>query len=356
MSDTLRILTINPGSTSTGVAVFEEASPLAQARLDHTGQHVGRRGDLWNELGARRKDILAFLADRDIPLESLDAIVGRGGLLRPVAGGTYEVNQTMLHDARAHRQGAHPSNLGCALASEIAEAAGVAAYVVDPVSTDEFNDLAYFSGLAGVRRRSLAHALSIHAVARVVADRIGRHPARFHAVVAHLGRGISVCPVSGGRILDANNANSDGPFSPQRCGGLPVQDLIELCFSGEYSRHEMIEMTTRRGGLSSYLGTDSATEIERRINEGDEEALTAYLAMAYQVAKEIGAMATVLGGQVDAVILTGDLASSSQFTSWVKQRVSFIAPVHIVPEAAEMAAMAAGVLDILHGESRPLIY
>ncbi len=356
MSESLRILAINPGSTSTRVAVFEEATLVAETQLDHTGEHIGRRGDLWNELGARRADILEFLAARDIPLKSLHAVVGRGGLLRPVPGGTYEVNETMLHDARAHRQGAHPSNLGCALASEIAEAAEATAYIVDPVSTDEFNDLAYYSGLAGVRRRSLAHALSIHAVARTVASRIGRHPGRFHAVVAHLGGGISVCPVSGGRILDANNANSDGPFSPQRCGGLPVQELIELCYSGEYTRQEVIEMTTRRGGLVSYLGTDSAMEIEHRINEGDEEALTAYLAMAYQVAKEIGAMATVLGGQVDAVILTGGLASSSLFTSWVKQRVSFIAPVHIVPSTAEMTAMASGVLDVLHGESRPLVY
>jgi len=356
MSDPLRILAINPGSTSTRVAVFDEGNTMAEARLDHTGEHIGRRGDLWNELGARRKDVLDFLATRKISLESLDAVVGRGGLLRPVPGGTYKVNETMLHDARAHRQGAHPSNLGCAIASEIADAAGVAAYVVDPVSTDEFNDLAYYSGLAGVRRRSLAHALSIHAVARTIANRIGRHPGRFHAVVAHLGGGISVCPVSGGRILDANNANSDGPFSPQRCGGLPVQELIELCYSGEYSRQEMLEMTTRRGGLMSYLGTDSATEIEHRINEGDEDALTAYLAMAYQVAKEIGAMATVLGGQVDAVIITGGLAGSSLFTSWVKQRVSFIAPVHVVPETAEMEAMAAGVLEVMHGESRALVY
>ena len=356
MSDPIRILAINPGSTSTRVAVFDEAKPVAEARIDHSGKKVGRRGDLWNELGARRRDVMTFLETSGIELQTLDAIVGRGGLLRPVPGGTYEVNETMLHDARAHRQGAHPSNLGCALASEIGEAAGAPAYVVDPVSTDEFNDLAYYSGLAGIRRRSLAHALSIHAVARTVAGRIGRHPGRFHAVVAHLGGGISVCPVSGGRILDANNANSDGPFSPQRSGGLPVQDLIELCFSGNYTRAEVIEMTTRRGGLMSYLGTDSATEVEHRINEGDEEALTAYLAMAYQVSKEIGAMSTVLGGQVDAVILTGGLASSSLFTSWVKQRVSFIAPVHIVAESTEMAAMASGVLEVLQGEERALSY
>ncbi|MBT8398052.1 MAG: butyrate kinase, partial [Gemmatimonadetes bacterium] len=297
-------------------------------------------------------------------------------------GGTYFVNEAMLADARGNRRGTHASNLGCALAQALADHATraaaearlpadgdngaasepgkapfqpagpprVPAFIVDPVSVDEFEDLARISGLRGVERISLSHALSIHALVQEVCrgERRPLEGSRF--VVAHLGGGISVCPVSSGRIIDANNANSGGPFSPTRAGGLPTQELIDLCFSGDHTVSDLREMTVKRGGLVSYLGTDDARTVEERIEAGDHEAMMVFEAMAYQIAKEIGAMATVLEGSVDKVLLTGGLASSGLLVKWVRDRVSFIGPVEVWPEVGEMRALALGALGVLRGE------
>lgn len=284
------------------------------------------------------------------------AVVGRGGLLRPMEGGTYRVNGAMVADARKNLQGAHASNLGCALAHALAEeaevegGAPVPAFVVDPVSTDEMVDLARFSGLREITRASLSHALSIHALVREVCRKEGRDVGDSRFVVAHLGGGISICPVESGCILDTNNANSGGPFSPTRAGGLPTQELIDLCFSGEHSAQDVREMTVRRGGLVSHLGTGDAREVERRIDEGDGEARMVLAAMGYQIAKEIGAMATVLEGRVDKVLLTGGLARSRRLTEWIERRVSFLGPVEVWPEVGEMKALALGALGVLRGE------
>ena len=272
------------------------------------------------------------------------------------------MNESMLADARGSRQGKHASNLGCALARALADEAGrqsgeeVLALVVDPVSTDEFEDLARISGLREVPRISLSHALSIHAVVQHYCRRISRPVEGTSFVVAHLGGGISVCPVLGGRIIDANNANSGGPFSPTRSGGLPTQELMALCFSGRFTHGELVDMTVKRGGLLSYLGTDDARDIEERIEGGDEEARLVYEAMAYQIAKEIGAMATVLDGRVDRILLTGGLAGSRLLTGWIQQRVSFLAPVEIWPEVGEMEALALGALGVLRGEIQAKVY
>ncbi|MFC1575856.1 butyrate kinase, partial [Gemmatimonadota bacterium] len=270
------------------------------------------------------------------------------------------------------RQGAHASNLGCALAMEVADEATrageeggedpggspgpVPAFVVDPVSTDEFTELARVSGLKEIPRKSLSHALSIHALVREVCGREGRGVDGSCFVVAHLGGGISVCPVRDGRILDASNANSGGPFSPARAGGLPTQELLELAFSSSHSHRELREMTLNRGGLMSYLGTDDAREVESRIASGDEEARAVYQAMAYQIAKEIGAMATVLNGEVERVFLTGGLAASRLLTDWIRERVSFVAPVEIWPEVGEMKALALGALRVLRGDDQAKEY
>lgn len=361
------ILVINPGSTSTKVALFAGADCLKEASLPVPPSQAG--ADLWGQLLPRLEGIRWWLAHEGVEGSILSAVVGRGGLLRPVEGGTYRVTQAMLADARGNRQGAHASNLGCALAQAVADevarggqwgagetAAGgrppgtVQAFVVDPVSTDEFVELARYSGLREIRRRSLSHALSIHALVRELCRREEREVRGSRFVVAHLGGGISVCPVKDGRILDANNANSGGPFSPTRAGGLPTQELLDLLDSGAFTVNSLREATVRRGGLSSHLGTADGREVEARIARGDGEARAVYEAMAYQIAKEIGAMATVLEGAVERILLTGGLAWSALLTGWIRERVSFVAPVEILPEVGEMRALALGALRVLQGE------
>lgn len=349
------VLVINPGSTSTRLALYRGAERIAEEEAFHAAGSPQVASELWSQFGPRLAEVHAFLDGAGVDPGELGGVVGRGGLLRPLAGGVYRVNQAMLSDAREGVQGQHPSNLGCALADAIARPAGIPAFVVDPVSVDEGEELAAYSGLAGVRRRTLSHALSIHACARRYADGEGRALADVNLVVAHLGGGISVCPVRGGRIVDANNAVSEGPFSPERCGGLPVQELLDLAFSGRHDRDSLGELTTRRGGLLSYLGTADAREVERRIGDGDAEAERVYRAMAYQIAKEIGAMATVLDGRVDAVLLTGGLARSDLLTGWIAERVRFIGPVHRLP-VHEMDALASGVVSVLRGEAESLSY
>ena len=328
-----KILVINPGSTSTRVALFKGEVAQADTALPAPAPQPG--ADLWAEFPRRLEGIRKWLEEEGIDISSLEAVVGRGGLLRPVEGGTFKVTEVMLEDARSNSRGAHASNLGCALAravaDEVTRARGGAApaFVVDPVSTDEFHELARYSGLAGIPRISLSHALSIHALIREVCQRDGKGIEGSRFVVAHLGGGISVCPVAGGRILDANNANSGGPFSPTRAGGLPTQELIGLCFSGGQTAQELEEMTVKRGGVMSYLGTADARVVEERIGRGDEEARMVYKAMAYQIAKEIGAMATVLKGEVEKILITGGLASSEMLVDWIAEAVSFIAPVAV---------------------------
>lgn len=342
------ILALNPGSTSTRIAVFHGDGPELEAELRHGPDDLST-GRFEEDLQARLGAIRRSLDELDVSLASIDAVVGRGGLLRPLEGGVYLVNEALLRDSRAGIQGQHPSNLGALLAHELAAEAGAPAFVVDPVSVDEFDDLARLSGLAGIERRSLSHALSIHAAVRKLGDESGRPWREVRAVVAHLGGGISVCPVRDGRIVDANNAVSEGPFSPQRTGGLPVQELLDLVYSGEYDEAGIRDMTVRGGGLLSYLGTDDAAEVERRIESGDELAGLVFRGLAYQVAKEIGAMATVLEGQLEAVVLTGGLARSDRLVNWIRERVEFLAPVRVLP-VQEMAALAHGALAALRGD------
>ncbi len=369
-----RILVINPGSTSTKLAVFDAEALVAEGEV-FAPSTAG--AGVWDEFPLRLKCVWEWLNREEIAVETLRCVVGRGGLLRSVEGGTYVISEAMLSDARGNLQGTHASNLGCALAHAVAEATDraletrserpllpptrgvggkIPALVVDPVSTDEFDAVARFSGLREITRKSLSHALSIHALVREVCARDGRRVEGSSFVVAHLGGGISVCPVRHGRILDANNANSGGPFSPSRAGGLPTQELLELAFSGKYSWEDLRKKTLKTGGLKSYLGTADAREVEARINAGDEEAELVYEAMAYQIGKEIGAMATVLSGAVDAVLLTGGLTGSSLLMDKVRTRVAFLAPVEVLPAVEEMRALASGGLRVLRGEEIPKSY
>ncbi|CUS84978.1 butyrate kinase [Candidatus Kryptobacter tengchongensis] len=352
----MKILVINPGSTSTKVAIFEDENQVDLKVLRHSPEELSKFKTLWEQFDFRLKIILEFLNENGLRPTDFSAVVGIGGLLRPVKGGTYLVNEKMLEDARNNFQGEHPSNLGCALAYEIAKIGNVEAFTVDPVSVDEFEPLARYSGHPLIQRRSLSHALNIHATARLASEKIGKRYEEANFVVAHLGGGISVCPVKGGKIIDANDASSDGPFSPERTGGLPLQPFITLCFSGKYTEQEIRKLVMGKGGLVAYLGTNDASEIERRIKEGDTYAREVYEAMAYQIAKEIGAMATVLKGDVDAVVLTGGLANSKMLVDWITERVSFIAPVIVFPGEDEMRALAMGALRVLRGEEKAKEY
>ncbi len=348
--DDEKILVINPGSTSTKLALFRGESRVAEENAPAPAGGAA----LWDQLEGRLISINGFLK-REVNV-ALDAVVGRGGLIRPVPSGTILVNDAMLADARAGYQGEHPSNLGCALADAVARPRGIPAFIVDPVAVDEMSPLARYSGTPLITRQCLSHALNVHAAARKACERVGKKLAASRWVVVHLGGGFSVVPLDGGRIVDTNNANAEGPFAPTRTGGLPTQGLIMLCFSGDYAAADLKRLTTREGGLMAYLGTDDAREVERRIAAGDERTREVYEAMAYQVAKEIGAMACVLCGELDGVVLTGGLAHSDMFCGWLEARVGFLGPIFRFPGAFEMEALALGALRVLRGEEEALTY
>lgn len=350
------VLVINPGSTSTKVGIFEESYFYCQEDLEHSPGQLSSLKTWQCKLTYRKQLIERFLFGQDFACEDLAAVVGRGGLLKPLKGGTYLVNEKMLRDAEKGVQGQHAANLGCALAYQIARRSAVPAFVVDPISVDEFEPLARYSGHHLIKRRALSHALSIHGVVRLADEQLQLEGVPSNYVVAHLGGGISVAAVRDGKIIDVNDAASEGPFSPERTGSLPLQDFITICYSGTFSEDELRKFVMGHGGLVAYLGTNSAREIEERIVAGDEKAVEVYQAMAYQIAKEIGAMSAVLNGCVAAIILTGGLARSEMLTEWVMQRISFLATVLRMPGGYEMEAMNAGALRVLKGEEAARIY
>ncbi len=351
-----RLLIVNPGSTSTKVAVYENERPLFVHTVRHSVTELARCKRIWEHYEARRDAVLAVLAEKGIALSSLAAVVGRGGILRPLASGTYTVNERMLADLRSPDTLDHASNLGAPIAAEIARLAGVPAFTVDPVAVDEMDDVARISGLPEIPRRSLSHALNVKAVARRAAADLGAAYHDLNLIVVHLGGGISVTAHRHGRMVDVNNAADAGPFGPERTGSLPLNPFIDLCLSGRYSASELKRIVVGGGGLVAHLGTNSTLEVERMIAAGDGRARLIYEAMAYNVAKEIGAMATVLKGEVDAIVLTGGIANSEMLVGWIEERVRFIAPVRVYPGEDEMLALAQGALRVLKGEEEAKEY
>jgi len=357
------ILTINPGSTSTKVALFQDETPLSVETLPHSAEEIARYPRIVDQYPFRRQAVLSFLEKQRGKITRLDAVVGRGGLLRPIESGTYLVNQRMLDDLRVPQEREHASNLGAILADEIARQVGCPAFIVDPVCVDEFEPIARISGLPEIERRSLSHALNLKAAARRAAADLGTSYEQVNLVVVHLGGGISVAAHLRGRQIDVNQAlDGTGPFSPERSGGLPVGDVIRMCYSVppyqncHYTYEQMFKKIAGQGGLVAHLGTNSTVEVERRIEAGDEHARLIYEAMAYQIAKEIGLMATVLKGEVDAIVLTGGVAHSKMLTNWIRERVEWIAPVLIYPGEDEMLAMAQGALRVLRGLEKAKTY
>lgn len=350
------LLVINPGSTSTKVAVFRNGENIVQKNLSHSADEVAKYEKITDQFEYRQDMILDWLKEEKIEVESLAAVVGRGGLLKPMPGGTYKVTDAMIEDLKIGVQGEHASNLGGIIAKGIADQQGIPSFIVDPVAVDEFPDIARVSGLPELPRKSLVHALNIKAVGRRAARDMGKDLTDVNFVVAHLGGGISISPVEKGRILDVNNANEGGPFSPERAGGLPVGDVIKLCYSGKYTQADMKKMTVGKAGLVGYLGTNDARDVIKMIENGDKKAELIFDAMAYQIAKEIGAMATVIQGKVDAIVLTGGIAYSNLLCEKISKRVQFIAPVKVYAGEDEMLALAEGAQRILAGEEQAKIY
>ncbi|MDP2210075.1 MAG: butyrate kinase [Bacteroidota bacterium] len=351
-----KILVINPGSTSTKIAIFSNFEQIRAETLRHAAEEIKAHPHIWNQFDFRFSAIDKWLHQNNINLKELNAVVTLGGLFRSLEGGVYEVNDKMLVDARANLQGEHASNLGCALAYTIAVEAHCKAYVVDPVSVDEFEPLARYSGHPEIERRSLSHALSLHEAARNASEKLNLDYEKSSFVIAHTGGGISVAPIRNGKIIDVNDASSDGPFSPERTGGLPLQPFITLALSGKYSDQELRKFVMGNGGLVAYLGTNSAEEVECRIKSGDHKAREVYEAMAYQIAKEIGSMTTVLKGKVDAIVITGGLAKSKMLTDWITERVKFISQVLVFTTDDEMKALAKGAIRVLKGTEIPKSY
>lgn len=349
----MKILVINPGSTSTKIAIFEDTKELMTKNIKHSVEDLAGFNRIFEQYDLREKVILDEVKNAGHDIKSFGAIVGRGGLLKPIRGGVYKVNQRMIDDLKEAKMGEHASNLGAPIALAVAKAAGnnVNAYIVDPVVVDEMEGIARFSGLPEISRLSIFHALNQKAVARRYAREKGKKYEDFNFIIAHLGGGVSVGAHKKGRVIDVNNAlNGEGPFSPERSGGLPAGQLVKMCFSGKYTSDEINKKLKGNGGLVAYLGTNSAYEVEKRVLAGEHEAEIVYKAMAYQVSKEIGALSAVLEGKVDAIILTGGVAYDKLFVSWVKEKVSFIAEVVAYPGEDEMQALADGCFYGLKGE------
>lgn len=351
-----RVLAINPGSTSTKIALFVDEQPVLVKNLRHSDAEMGpfRNQSILDQQQFRSEQIEAELERACIRLAELNAVVGRGGLLPPLASGTYEVNVEMLDELRAAKRGEHASNLGAYLAHTIAEKAGVRAYIVDPVSVDEWPEVARLSGTATMERQSLSHALNSKAVAKRYAREQATPYEVLRLIVAHLGSGISVSAHLGGRMIDATNSREEGAFSTERAGGVPAMQFLDLCFSGKYTRKQIDALLCRDGGLQSYLGTKDLCEVENRIASGDAHAATVFNAMAYQIAKEIGAMAAVLCGRVDAILFTGGMAHSEKLVAALSEHIRWIAPIVLYPGEDELQALAEGALRVLRGEEQAL--
>lgn len=357
MKNSYKILAINPGSTSTKIAVYENENLIFRETIYHSNSDLEKFDKIIDQFEYRKEIILDTIKKQSFNLNELDAVAGRGGNFKPVEGGTYKVNQEMIKDLIIGVMGHHPSNLGAIIADAIAKELGLSAYVVDPVVVDELEDYARISGMPEIKRKAKSHPLNQKAVARLAAAELGGKYPDYNFVVAHMGGGISIGAHKNGRIVDINNClDGEGAFTPERTGGLPVGSLVEMCFSGKYTIQEIKKKITGKGGLVAYLGTNDAMEVKKKIAAGDKYAKLIYETMAYQIAKDIGAAATVLKGKIDNIILTGGLAFDDVLVQWIKERVEFIAPVKVYPGEIEMQSMVRGVIRVLTGEEKLKIY
>lgn len=351
------IMVINPGSTSTKVSVYRGEECRFNDIIRHEKPELSGFSGILEQKDFRKKTVLELLSRNGYSLAQMDAIVGRGGLVRPIESGTYLINDAMLRDLTITAAAVHASSLGGIIAKELGDQCSRPSFVVDPVVVDEMEASARFTGIPGIERKSAFHALNHKAVARKCAEDMGKKYEDCRFIVAHMGGGVTVGAHRYGRVIDVNDGiNGEGPFSPERCGGAPLAGIVRMCFSGEITQAQMFCYMQNSGGMLAYLGTNDLREVERRILDGDEKADRVLHAMAYQIGKEIGSMYAVLEGHVDAVILTGGLAFSVRLTSLIKQMVAAFAKVVCYPGEEEMKQLAGGGLRVLTGEEQPKEY
>ncbi len=353
---TYRILAINPGSTSTKIAVYTDGSPDFTVSIEHTPEELARCENVVDQFDWRKDLIEKELLNRDVDIRSLSAVIGRGGIVSPIESGVYEVNEDLRHDL-LHARMQHASNLGGLIAREIADEIGVKAYIADPVVVDEMMPYARISGLPELPRESVFHALNQKAVARLYCKESGKKYEEQNLIVCHMGGGCTISAHRRGRVIDTTNAlDGCGPFSPERSGSLPPGPLVRLCFSGKYTEEELIRKVHGTGGLFAHLGTTSVPEVLDRIQKHDLHAMLILRAMCYTISKEIGAMAVALKGDVDAILITGGIAHSKRITDFIADHVSFIAPIFVYPGENELRALAENAFAVLRGERVPKEY
>jgi butyrate kinase len=348
----MKILAVNPGSTSTKIAVFEQDKNIFQVTLRHSADELAPFASVAEQFAFRKEVILSELKKTGVSVSEISVVVGRGGIVKPIESGVYEINEAMKSDLYSAKYGEHASNLGALIADDIARSLPAAkAYIADPVVVDELQDVARVAGAPIFTRRSIFHALNQKAIARTYAREQGKKYEELNLIVAHLGGGVSVGAHRQGKVVDTNNAvGGDGAFSPERSGTTPAMQLLEACFSGKYTKAELSKMLVGSGGLVAHLGTNEAQKVVALAEQGDEKARLVINAMSYQVGKEIGAAAAVLHGNVDAVLITGGVAYNHSVAGYIKQMTSFIAPVFIYPGEDEMAALAENVTQMLDGK------
>ncbi len=352
-----RILVINPRTYFTKIAVFENNKLLFLNRVMHSAEELNEFETNIDQHTFRKNIILEELKEADIPLDSISAVVGRGGLLKAVKSGVYEVTEKLKKDLLNSPVGEDSVNLGGLIVDDIARLIGVKAYISDPVVVDELAGIARFGGHPDFKRKSIFHALNQKAIARLYAKRHSKKYEDLNLIVAHLGLGITIGAHRKGRVVDVNQGyDGEGPFSPKRSGSVPAGDLVRLCFSGKYTEREILRMLAGNGGLMAYFGTENAKEVIQMAKDGNKKAAQVMDAMAYQVAKWIGAMFTVLKGDVNAILITGGIAHSKWFVDKIIERVDKLAPIHIFPGGDEMEALALNILAVLKGERDLKIY
>ena len=357
MEKLFKILAINPGSTSTKIAVYQDKEEIFEKTLRHSSEEIDKFEKIADQLDFRKDIIENVLKEGGINLGDLDAVVGRGGLLKPIKGGTYIVNDAMVEDLKVGVSGQHASNLGGIIARQIGDEINVPSYIVDPVVVDEMEEVARLSGVPEMPRISIFHALNQKAIGRRAAENIGKQYEDCNFLIVHMGGGITVGAHKKGKVIDnTNGLDGEGPFSPERSGGLPVGALFRACYGDEMTKDQVSKRIKGQGGVVAYLGTNDIREVEARINDGDEKAKLVYEAMIYQICKEIGAYATVLKGDIDAIILTGGIAHSAKVRDMIKERVGFLGEVLSYPGEDEMSALAEGGLRVLKGEEEALVY
>ncbi|EGT3606409.1 butyrate kinase [Clostridium perfringens] len=352
-----KLLIINPGSTSTKIGVYEGEKEVLEETLRHSSEEILKYDTIFDQLDFRKEVILNVLKEKGIDINELDAVVGRGGMLKPIEGGTYEVNDAMVEDLKIGVQGPHASNLGGILSNEIAKEIGKRAFIVDPVVVDEMEEVARLSGVPELPRKSKFHALNQKAVAKRYAKEHNTSYEDVNLIVVHMGGGVSVGAHRKGRVIDVNNAlDGDGPFSPERAGGVPSGELLEMCFSGKYSKEEVYKKLVGKGGFVAYANTNDARDLIKLSQEGDEKGSLIFDAFIYQIAKEIGSMAVVLDGEVDAIVLTGGIAYSDYVTNAINKKVKWIAPMVVYGGEDELLALAQGAIRVLDGVEEAKIY